>query len=184
MADLYLELRSQKTIFVQGKEYPANFYGDGYFYDWKMTGLLPTALTVNASPGEGSIDILIRATTTITISGSIYPGFTAPINISISSGGIYGVETVTTVTTSSNGEFSMSFVPTSVGVYTIEASFPGNNRYEASSAGMLVNARYNFATLIAVLAIIGTIVVSAFYFSRTSRMGMQAIGLNENLLIS
>jgi hypothetical protein len=40
---------------------------------------------------------------------------------------INGVERVTTLTTSSSGEFSMSFTPTPIGLYTIMAS-PGNER--------------------------------------------------------
>jgi hypothetical protein len=51
LVELLLALRSQETITVQGKEYPAIFNGDGYFYEWELTGLLPTVLTVNASPG-------------------------------------------------------------------------------------------------------------------------------------
>jgi len=49
--------------------------------------------------------------------------------------------------------------------FTITASFPGNERYEASSAETSVTVKDNYITLIIVLAVvIGAIVVLALYF--------------------
>jgi len=173
LAELYRGLRSQKTILVQGKEYPANFYGYGYINESEITGLLPTTLTVSASPSEGSIDVLTRAATTITISGSIDPAISTTIQLELTIEGGGGLSTevfqLLVTETLSNGEFSTSFVPNSSGVYTIRALFLGNDKYEASSAQISVTMKNNYTTLIMVLAIVTT-VVSALYFLRKKRM--------------
>lgn len=71
----------------------------------------------------------------------------------------------------------MSFVPSSIGLYTIMASFPSNDRYAASSASTSVNMGYDYATLITTLAtIIGMIVVvSALYLLRKKGMKIRSI---------
>jgi hypothetical protein len=114
------------------------------------------------------MDALTGATITIMISGCIYPRSSAPINISITiwGDGINGAEGAPTLTTSGSGEFSMSFTPTSIGLYTITASFPGNERYAASSAGISVNVKVNYFTLVVLiiaLVMVGTIAFLARY---------------------
>jgi len=169
LAEVYRALMSQEVIFVQGKGYPANFYGDGYLYESEIQrylGLLPTALTVSASPSECSMDVLTRAAPTITIKGRIDPGISTTIQLRFGRRDSYGTVVFDsgTVSTSNAGVFSTSFVPPSPGDYAIEASFPGDDRYGASSAETIVAVKGNYITLIALmiaLAIIGTIVVLA-----------------------
>lgn len=149
-----------------------SLYNPSIYKMYIIAQKIPTSLTISASPSEGSIDMMTRAATVITISGKITflrPGFTyslglsTPLEINI----VGKEETIkVTVISSSDGSFSTSFTPTSTGYYTITTSFLGNDIYDASSEQISINVSYGYTSLIVSAIIIITATVGSMAYLR------------------
>gem|GEM_PF-609995 len=101
----------------------------------------PKATTVTLTPAASSIE----TGKTMTANGALVAstgvaGATVTVKVTRPDGTIVNPAQGATVTTDSNGKFTVSYVPTQVGTYKLTATFAGNSQYAGSSVSVTFSA--------------------------------------------
>jgi hypothetical protein len=132
--------------------------------------LIQTTLTLSVSPSSTSIDVLTRAVSSVTLTGTLTPSISgAYVLIAIS--GPSG-QTSRTEVTGPGGSFSESFTPSQAGVYTISASYPGDATHQPSQAGSsTVTVTETWTTALVIVGIVVVAVIAIVLFLMFRRKG-------------
>jgi hypothetical protein len=154
---------SVEAIFNGDSEHEASRSSAVSFEATKM----PTSLTLSVSPAEGSIDVLTKSVTELSITGRIEPGIQTSIQVDIWQPDDRKITKI--IQTSTDGKFSMSFTPTALGPYTIEARFQGDEQYESSSNQVIVYVRVSYNTVILAGVVLALIVLMGAYLKRRAK---------------
>jgi hypothetical protein len=134
-----------------------------------------TNITLSSSPEDISMDPIIRSTPVVTINGRIMPAINTSVQVSIVNPS--GTSTTETLQTSDDGGFSTSFVPSSLGTFTVNVSFLGDDLYESSSSELSVKVQpsYNSAMMITIALMIAVASYLIHRRGKTSRATMRSI---------
>lgn len=134
--------------------------------------LIQTTLTLSVSPSSTSIDVLTRAVSSVTLTGTLTPSISGAY-VLITTSGPSG-QTSRTEVTGPGGLFSESFTPSQAGVYTISASYPGDATHQPSQAGSsTATVTESWTTALVIVGIVVVAVVAIVLFLMFRRRGGQ-----------